>query len=98
VRRCRMAAGFGTSRSSTCPGKVASSIGALGPLQESGMTASMTWNCEAVGDSTRLEMTYGAGGYFQGDLQTLAPVFDTVLREQLLRLKAYVEKGDPAPE
>jgi hypothetical protein len=80
------------------PGKTLRLMGALGPFQESGMTGSMTWNCEAVGDSTKLEMTYSVGGYFQGDLQKMAPVFDTVLREQLWRLKTYVEIGKPKPE
>jgi uncharacterized protein YndB with AHSA1/START domain len=79
------------------PGKTLRLIGALGPLQGSGLAGSMTWSFGADGDSTKVELTYGVGGYYQGDIQELAPIVDSVLRGQLLRLKSYVETGTPEP-
>jgi hypothetical protein len=77
------------------PGKLLRMAGALGPLQGSGLAGSLTWRFTAQGDSTRVAMQYSAGGYMEGDLQQIAPVVDGVLHGQLVRLKAFVETGDP---
>jgi hypothetical protein len=79
------------------PGKTLRMIGALGPLQGSGLAGSMTWGFQDEGDSTRVVLTYSVGGYCGEDIQEIAPVVDSVLNEQLLRLKAYVETGRPEP-
>ena len=77
------------------PGKTLRMTGGLGPLQAMGVAGSMTWSCEAAGDSTKAEMTYSVGGYFGEGAEKLAPLVDGVLREQLMRLKAYAETGEP---
>jgi len=79
------------------PGKTLRLIGGLGPLQGSGLAGSMTWSFGEAGDSTNVGLTYGVGGYYQGDIQELAPIVDSVLRSQLQRLKSYVETGSPEP-
>ena len=72
-------------------------MGALGPLQESGVSGSLTFDlAERVG-GTDLTMTYSVGGYRPGGFETLAPLVDSVLAVQVKRFKAYVEKGLPAP-
>jgi hypothetical protein len=68
--------------------------GAMGPLQGSGLAGSMTWSFQAAGDSTIADLTYSVGGY-HGDLRQITPIVDLVLRSQLLRLKAFVETGNP---
>ena len=77
------------------PGRMLRMTGALGPLQGSSLVGGMTWNLQENGDSTAVTLTYSVGGYFQGDLREFAPLVDSVLRSQLLRLKAYVETGKP---
>lgn len=79
------------------PGETLRLVGAMGPLQGEGLAGSMTWGLQGMGDSTKVELTYGVGGYFPGDLQEIAPIVDAVLRAQLLRLKMYVEVGTPEP-
>lgn len=79
------------------PGKTFRMTGALGPLQGSGLAGSMTWSFEAAGDSSKVTLSYGLGGYYEGDIQAIAPVVDSVIRGQLMRLKAYVETGSPEP-
>jgi hypothetical protein len=78
------------------PGKTLRMTGALGPLQASGLAGSLTWSFRAEGDSTMTDVTYSVGGNYEGGLEQIAPVVDRVLREQLLRLKSYVETGKPA--
>ncbi len=76
------------------PGKTLRMSGALGPLQRSGLAGSMTWSFVESSDSTTVELRYSVGGYYEGDIQKIAPVVDSVLRGQLMRLKAFTEKGD----
>ena len=42
---------------------------------------------------TRLELTYNVGGYSPNGLNQLAPLVDSVLLEQLTRLKHFIELG-----
>ena len=46
---------------------------------------------------TEVTMTYSAGGYRPGGLESMAPLVDSVLGVQLGRLKSFVEKGRPTP-
>lgn len=79
------------------PNKTVRMVGALGPLQESGVSGSLTFEmAEGVG-GTHLTMTYAVGGYRQNGLEPLAPLVDSVLTAQLARLKGFVEKGAAAP-
>jgi hypothetical protein len=68
--------------------------GVLGPLQASGLTGTMTWEFQEALGGTNVVETYSVGGYFQGGLQSLAPVVDSVLLGQLMRLKGFVETGN----
>ena len=70
--------------------------GALGPLQESGLTGSMTWKLTTEASGTKVELTYGVGGYFRGGFEKIAPAVDWVLGQQIARLKSFVETGKPA--
>jgi hypothetical protein len=69
--------------------------GALGPLQASGVAGSMTWKLTDGPDSTRLELSYSVGGFIQGGFDKIAPAVEAMLREQLDRLKLFVETGKP---
>jgi hypothetical protein len=75
------------------PGKLLRLSGGLGPLQEIAVAGSMTWTLSAEGSSTKVDLTYRVGGYYEGGLATLAPIVDGVLREQLERMKRFVETG-----
>jgi uncharacterized protein YndB with AHSA1/START domain len=83
------------------PGKRLRLAGGLGPLQESGLAASLTFDLAEREGATDATMSYSVGGYRQGGLQALAPLVDSMLTAQLRRLKSFVEKGTatstPAP-
>jgi uncharacterized protein YndB with AHSA1/START domain len=66
--------------------------GALGPLQELGVSGSLTWSLQASGSGTTATVTYAVGGYAPGGLDTLAAIVDQVIGTQLTRLKAAIEK------
>ena len=78
------------------PGKAVVMHGALGPLQTMAATGAMQIQLTAVDGGTKLEVTYAVAGYMAAGMNTLAPVVDSVLKEQFTRLKSYTEKGDPA--
>jgi hypothetical protein len=77
------------------PGKTLRMAGALGPLQSMAVSGSLTWSLSKAENGTTLELMYTVGGYRPGGLQSLAPIVDKVLLNQLLRLKSYVERGTP---
>jgi len=76
-------------------GRLLRLVGGLGPLQESGVSGSLSLQLEAAGDGTKMTWTYSVGGFFPGGLDRIAPAVDAVLRGQLLRLKGFVETGRP---
>jgi uncharacterized protein YndB with AHSA1/START domain len=77
----------------TQPGKVLRVHGALGPLQQEGVTGSLTWELKPLPDGgTEIIKTYVVGGYIRAGTRTVAPLVDLVLREQLIRLKAYLDR------
>jgi hypothetical protein len=78
------------------PGVMLRFTGGLGPLGLMGVTGNMTWEFEDAGDATVVTLQYAVGGYMDGGLDSVAGAVDAVLGEQLKRLKAYVESGDPA--
>jgi uncharacterized protein YndB with AHSA1/START domain len=69
------------------PGTALRLQGALGPLQAEGATGSLTWSLKAVPGGTEVIQTYVVGGYVRGGVDTLAPIVDRVLGEQLEGLK-----------
>jgi hypothetical protein len=71
-------------------------FGGLGPMQFTGATGHMGFVLKPAGDRTELTVTYDVGGYAKGGLaETLAAPVDKVLGQQVSRLKAYVESGNP---
>jgi len=80
------------------PGKLLRLTGAIGPLQEAALAATMTWNLSRAGDATQVELIYTVGGFRVGGFHDLPAVVDGVLRGQLTRLKAFVETGRPDSE
>jgi uncharacterized protein YndB with AHSA1/START domain len=77
------------------PGKLLRISTALGPLQEQGVSGALTFSIKPVEKVSEIEMTYRAGGYFQGGLDKIAPPVDSVQKEQLHRLKQYLDTGNP---
>lgn len=72
-------------------------FGALGPMQFTGASGHLGFTLKpAAAGATELTVTYDVGGYAKGGLaETLAAPVDTVLGEQVARLKKAVETGKP---
>lgn len=70
--------------------------GGLGPLQESGVTGTLTWTLKAEGPDTRIVQDYRVGGFRADGFEGLAPLVMQVLDIQLQRLKRFAETGSPA--
>jgi uncharacterized protein YndB with AHSA1/START domain len=70
--------------------------GGLGPLGTLAVSGSMSFaiSPEAMSNS-RLVLSYEVGGYAPKGLTSLAPAVNTVLTEQVQRLKNLVERGTP---
>jgi uncharacterized protein YndB with AHSA1/START domain len=77
------------------PPQVVRFSGGLGPLQASGVAGSMTWKLSGGPDNTRLELSYSVGGFIPGGFDKMAPAVEAMLREQLDRLKLFIETGKP---
>ena len=67
--------------------------GGLGPLQASGLAGAMTWTLSPVEKGTRLEFVYSVGGFMPGGFDKMAPAVESVLGDQVERLKRYAETG-----
>ena len=78
------------------PGKQAILDGALGPLIYGGAAGHLTLTLTEKGGKTTVTEVYAVGGYLKGGLGTIAGPVDSVLGQQLGRLKAFVETGKPA--
>ncbi len=68
------------------PGNLLRLSGALGPMQESGVVGTLTFELKPSGEGTHITVSYSVGGYFQGGLQALAAPVDQVLAAQLAGL------------
>ena len=77
------------------PAKTIVMIGALGPLQSMAVTGSLTVMFTPVNGGTKLEVNYAVSGYAPQGLKELAPVVDSVITGQFVRLKNYAELGTP---
>lgn len=71
-------------------------LGALGPLQEMGVSGVLTLTVAPEGNSTKLSMTYRVSGDPGLNLEHLAPLVDQVLMEQFARLARFAQTGAPA--
>lgn len=76
------------------PGKRLRLSGGMGPLQDMGVAGSLTFNLAQTGNKTRLDLTYNVGGYSPDGLNQWASTVNSVLLEQITRLKRYVETGN----
>jgi hypothetical protein len=61
-------------------------VGALGPLQEFGVTGSLTFTLRGVPEGTEITASYAVGGASPGDFADIARAVDQVLSLQLRRL------------
>lgn len=77
------------------PGVMLRLTGGLGPLGLMGVNGNMTWEFADAGEGTLLTLNYSVGGYYADGLDSVASAVDSVLSEQLQRLKSYVETGAP---
>ena len=55
----------------------------------------MTWKLTGEANQTHLEFSYSVGGFIQGGFEKIAPAVEAMLREQLDRLKLFIETGKP---
>lgn len=76
------------------PGSILRLEGAIGPMQPMGVSGSMTWSLDKSGEGTSLVLTYSVGGYSPHGLQAMAVASDFMLKEQMGRLKNFVETGN----
>jgi uncharacterized protein YndB with AHSA1/START domain len=82
---------------SAMPGKLVRLSAALGPMQDWGVSAALTFTLTPVDDRhTRVTVTYKAGGFSAAQLQA-APGIDAVISGQAGRLKTFAETGKPTP-
>jgi len=66
-------------------------VGALGPLQQGAVSATLTVELKADGSGTRLSYSYVVGGFMRPSLETMAVPVQAVLGEQFKNLKAVTE-------
>ena len=69
--------------------------GGLGPLQASGLAGSLTCKIISSTDNTRVQLSYSVGGFIDGGFEKIAPAVESMLSDQLNRLKSFVETGKP---
>lgn len=81
------------------PEKVLVLVGGLGPLQAMAVTGSLTIQLAPVrDDGTRVAVVYAVTGYSPAGMNALAEPVNTVLTQQFVRLKSFVESGKAAPK
>lgn len=74
------------------PNKLLRLGGGLGPLQDFGLTGSLTWTLKQTDNGTSINLSYQVSGFMQGGFAELAPAVDQVLGEQLQRLTHLLAK------
>ncbi len=74
------------------PGKTLRLCGGLGPLQEMGLAGALTINLREKDGQTEITLTYNVTGSAAQQLDQIAPAVDSVLAQQLERLKKYCDK------
>lgn len=77
------------------PGKLLRMQGGLGPLQSLAVSGSLSWQLHAQENGTRLELRYNVSGYLADGLDAWAKPVESVLAEQVARLKNLIETGRP---
>lgn len=75
------------------PGQMIRLTGGLGPLQAEAVAGTLSITLKPVGGAqTQVTLSYIVGGYMRQGGEAMAPLVDTVLGQQLERLKATAEK------
>ena len=69
------------------PGATLRALGGLGPLQAEAVAATLTWSLKPVAGGTEVTQNYVVSGRARAGLETLAPLVDRVLLEQLTGLQ-----------
>lgn len=77
------------------PGKTLRLRGALGPFQAQGMNGVLTFSIKAAGDGADLTMEDVVGGFMKGGIGKWPRLADSMLAEQMIRFKRYLETGSP---
>ena len=77
------------------PGERLVMTGALGPLLYEGVAGVMDITVERIAGGSRVTMLYRAAGFAKGGADTLAPVVDKVLGEQLKRYREFLSQKRP---
>jgi uncharacterized protein YndB with AHSA1/START domain len=83
---------------SAMPGKLLRMRGALGPFQSQGVDGALTFTIKAAGDGADLTMDNMIGGFMKGGPAKWPTLADSMLAEQMIRLKRYIEIGSPEPK
>lgn len=73
------------------PGRQLRLIGSLGPLQADPVTGILDFRLTPAGQGTRITLSYAVGGYMRGGTQSIAPIVDKVLSEQMAGLKRVAD-------
>jgi hypothetical protein len=55
----------------------------------------MTWSLKAGGGGTDLSLDYTLGGYIKDGFGPWSKAVDSMLSEQVARLKRFIETGSP---
>ena len=55
----------------------------------------MTWKLTGDRDNTRVQLSYSVGGFMVGGFDKIASGVESMLNEQLNRLKQFAETGKP---
>ncbi len=63
--------------------------GSLGPLLYEATAGVMDVRVERIAGGSRVTMDYKAAGFATGNAQTLAPLVDSVLGDQMRRFRAF---------
>ena len=77
------------------PGETLRLAGALGPLQDQGVSGALTFALKAEDGGTTLTQTYVVRGFSAPEATQWAPPVDRVLSTQLGRLQRFTETGRP---
>ena len=74
------------------PGRTVVLSGALGPLQSLAAVGTLNVQLSSVEGGTKRDVTYAVGGYLASGMSAFAAPVDSVLQDQFMRLKNFVER------
>ena len=77
------------------PGKVLRMRGALGPFQGQGVDGAVSFTLKASAGGTDLTLDNIIGGFMKGGFAKWPSLADSMLADQMIRLKRYIETGSP---